>query len=110
MIIMDKSVLEKRIHDKAEERADRYFREFNNFFHEHSELVNELVLTNSKEKIYFKTDAYGDGNGMFDRQKILNKYTNWQDIRNELVKKYEKEETDNILDKLDSIDYLLEGK
>ncbi|KZL35702.1 hypothetical protein [Secundilactobacillus collinoides] len=73
---MDKSILEKRIHTKAEERADGYFRGFNNFFREHSELVNELVLTNSKEKIYFKTDYYG-GNGMFDSQEILNKYTNW---------------------------------
>jgi len=29
---MDKSVLEKRIHDKAEERADKYFSEIRNFF------------------------------------------------------------------------------
>lgn len=106
---MDKSVLEKRIHDKAEERANKYFRVLNNFFREHSELVNKLALTNSKEKIYFKTDSYG-GNGMFDSQERLSEYTNWKDIRDELVQKYEKEETDNILSKLDSINYLLEAQ
>lgn len=108
---MDKSILEKRIHDKAEERADKYFNEISDFFHKHDELVNELVLkSNKKEKLYFKTDFYGDGDGLFDRQEILNKYTNWQDIRKKLVEKYEKEETDNILSKLDSINYLLEAQ
>jgi len=47
---------------------------------------------------------------MFDNQESLSKYTNWQDIHKKLVEKYEKEETDNILDKLDSINYLLEGE
>lgn len=104
---MDKSILEKRIHDKAEERADNYFNEIRGFFHKQDELVNKLALTNSKEKLYFKTDSYG-GHGMFDSQENLIKYTNWQDIRKKLVEKYEKEETDNILSKLDSINYLLE--
>ncbi|MCV3742547.1 hypothetical protein OF387_15035 [Lentilactobacillus hilgardii] len=107
---MDKSILEKRIHDQAEERADKYFEMIRLFFRDKDELVNKLALTNSKEKIYFKTDAYGDGNGMFDSQEWLSEYTNWQDIRKELVKKYEKEETDNILSKLDSINYLLEAQ
>ncbi len=106
---MDKSVLEKRIHDKAEERADKYFANIRLFFRAEGDLVNKLALTNSKEKIYFKTDSYG-GHGMFDSQESLSEYTNWQDIRDELVKKYEKEETDNILSKLDSINYLLEGE
>ena len=106
---MDKSILEKRIHAKAEERADKYFAMIRLFFRDEGELVNKLALTNSKEKIYFKTDSYG-GHGMFDSQENLSEYTNWQDIRKELVKKYEKEETDNILSKLESINYLLEGK
>lgn len=107
---MDKSVLEKHIHDKAEERADKYFENIRLFFSDEGALVNKLALTNNNEKVYFKTDSYGGRRGMFDNQDNLNEYTNWQDIRKELVEKYEKEETDNILDKLDSINYLLEDK
>ncbi|WP_156319415.1 hypothetical protein [Secundilactobacillus paracollinoides] len=107
--MMDKSVLEKRIHDKAEERADKYFETIRSFFGNERELVNKLALKpSSKEKMYFRTDHFGSG--IFDNQETLSKHTNWQDIRKELVEKYEKEETDNILDKLDSINYLLEGK
>ena len=107
---MDKSVLEKRIHDKAEERADEYFNTIRSFFRNESELVSRLVLKpSSTEKLYFRTD-YNSGSGIFDSQESLSEHTNWKDIRKELVEKYEKEETDNILDKLDSINYLLEEK
>jgi len=47
---------------------------------------------------------------MFDNQESLSEHTNWQEVRKSLVEKYEKEETDNILSKLDSINYLLEGE
>lgn len=113
---MDKSILEKRIHDKAEERADKYFEEVRSFFESHDELSyfnHEGLYMNSSDngtpKIYFKS-RYSDVNGIFDSQKELSKFTNWKDIRDELVKKYEKEETDNILSKLDSINYLLEDE
>ena len=106
---MDKSFLEKRIHDKAEERADNYFNEIRGFFHEHDELANELILTKTIENVYFLTSYFG-GSGMFDNQESLSEHTNWQDIRKKLVEKYEKEETDNILSKLNSINYLLEGE
>lgn len=109
---MDKSFLEKRIHDKAEERADKYFETIRSFFGSNGskrELANKLALKpSSKEKLYFRTDR--SGSGIFDNQESLSKHTNWQDIRKELVEKYEKEETDNILDKLDSINYLLGDK
>lgn len=106
---MDKSILEKRIHDKAEERVNKYFEGISEFFYQHKELVNELILINNKKKVYFKTDYHNVGSGIFDSQESLREHTNWQDIRKKLVEKYEKEETDNILDKLDSINYLLEN-
>lgn len=107
---MDKSILEKRIHDKAEERADKYFEEISSFFGEHEELVIyrlSLKPTDGESPKIFKSRYY-DGAGIFDSQENLSEYTNWQDIREKLVEKYEEEETDNILDKLDSINYLLE--
>lgn len=110
--MMDKSVLEKHIHDKAEERADKYFKEISEFFYQHDELVANgregLVLKPVAENrsLHFRS-PYND-DALFNSQDNLSKYTNWQDIRKELVEKYEKEETDNILDKLDSINYLLE--
>ena len=112
---MDKSILEKRIHDKAEERADEYFEEISDFFYQHKELVANgregLVLKPiAKNRSFHFRSPYSDDESLFNSQKNLSKYTNWKDIRKELVEKYEEEETDNILDKLDSINYLLEGK
>ena len=116
--MMNKSDLENHIHDKAEERVDKYFEEISEFFYQHKELVAEPVA-NGREGLVLKPIAenksihfrspYGD-DALFNSQDSLSKYTNWQDIRKELVEKYEKEETDNILSKLDSINYLLEGK
>jgi len=109
------SILEKRIHEKAEERANKYFEEIAEFFHQHEELVANgregLVLKPIAENksIKFRSPYRGD-EALFNSQDSLSKYTNWQDIRKELVEKYEKEETDNILSKLDSINYLLEGE
>lgn len=110
---MDKSVLEKRIHEKAEQRADKYFDEISEFFYQHEELVangrDGLVLKNivKNRTIRFRS-PFTDDESLFNSQDNLSKFTNWQDIRQELVEKYEKEETDNILDKLNSINYLLE--
>ncbi|MCX7511612.1 hypothetical protein OSJ94_10505 [Levilactobacillus brevis] len=112
---MDKSILEKRIHDKAEERANKYFKEISEFFYQHEELVANgregLVLKPIAENRSIKfRSPYRDDGSLFNSQDNLSKYTNWKDIRQELVEKYEKEETDNILSKLDSINYLLEGE
>ena len=113
---MDKSILEQRIHDKAEERADKYFKEISEFFYQHEELVTNrgegLVLKPIAENksIHFRSPDNNDDDALFNSQNTLSKYTNWQDIRKELVEKYEEEETDNILDKLDSINYLLEAQ
>ena len=111
---MDKSILEKRIHDKAEKRADEYFKEISGFFYQHEELVANgregLVLKPIAENMSIQfISPFSNDESLFNNQDTLSKYTNWQDIRKELVEKYEKEETDNILDKLDSINYLLEG-
>lgn len=103
--MMDKSILEKRIHDKAEERADKYFEEINNFFTQHQDL-RHLFLESGHESIALT--GYGDHSGLFNTQSNLSQYTNWEEFKKHLVSKYEKEETDNILDKLDSINYLLE--
>lgn len=46
---MDKSALEKHIHDKAEERADKYFETIRSFFRNESELVSKLVLKPSSK-------------------------------------------------------------
>lgn len=112
---MDKSILEQRIHDKAEKRADKYFEEIAEFFDQHEELVANgregLVLKPIAENrsIHFRA-PYSDDEALFNNQDNLSKYTNWQDIRKELVEQYEEEETDNILDKLESINYLLEDQ
>ena len=113
--MMDKSILEKRIHAKAEERADEYFKEISEFFYQHGELVANgregLVLKPIAENMSIKfISPFSNDESLFNNQDTLSKYTNWQDIRKELVEKYEKEETDNVLDKLNSIDYLLEEK
>lgn len=108
---MDKTILEKRIHERAEKRADKYFEEISEFFYQHEELVANgrkgLVLKPIAENksIGFRSPFRDES--LFNNQDNLSKYTNWQDIRKELVEKYEKEETDKVLSKLENINYLL---
>ena len=106
---MEKTYLEKRIHERAEKRADKYFDEISSLFESHDELVRyglSLKPTDGESPKIFRSRYY-DGAGIFDSQENLSEFTNWQDIRKELVKKYEKEETDEILSKLENINYLL---
>lgn len=43
-------------------------------------------------------------------EKLLNEYTNWPEIKKELLEKYEKEETDEILKRLSGISDFLDGQ
>ncbi|MCI1922614.1 MAG: hypothetical protein LKJ43_03055 [Lentilactobacillus buchneri] len=103
---MDKTFLEKRIHERAEKRADDYFGEIRSFFYQHTEL-GSLVLKPVKggKSIPFLTAYQSDA--LLNNQEGFEKFTNWKDIRKRLVEKYEKEETDEILSKLENINYLL---
>lgn len=103
---MDKTFLEKRIHERAEKRANKYFEEISYFFYQHTELGG-LVLkpVEGDESIPFINSYQSDA--LFNNQENFEKFTNWKDIKKELVEKYEKEETDEILSKLENINYLL---
>lgn len=50
-----------------------------------------------------------DVNGKVN-ESMLNEYTNWPEIKKELLKKYQDEETDNILEKLSGISDFLEER
>lgn len=50
-----------------------------------------------------------DVNGKLN-ESMLNEYTNWPEVREELFKKYQDEETDNILEKLSGISDFLEER
>lgn len=101
---MDKTYLEKRIHERAEKRADDYFEEIHEFFNQHKEL-RQLFLHFDHEAIALT--GYSDDLALFNTQSNLSKYTNWEELKKKLVSKYEKEETDKVLSKLENINYLL---
>ena len=101
---MDKTYLEKRIHEKAESRADDYFEEIHEFLNQHKDL-RHLFLEFGHENIALT--GYYDDLALFNSQSNLSKYTNWEELKKKLVSKYEKEETDKVLSKLENVNYLL---
>lgn len=108
--MMEKSILEKRIHEKAVERFDKDIRDFINFVG-HSELRNfSLGVVGYDSKIGLA--AQGCNWGIINtepypkHQEWLKEHTNFYEIKEQTIKKYEKEETDKILGKLENLDYL----
>ncbi|AZN76449.1 hypothetical protein CXB72_04550 [Lactobacillus acidophilus] len=53
----------------------------------------------------YSENALLNSNG---NEKYLNEYTNWPEIKEKLLKKYEKEETDKVLQKLSEISDFLD--
>ena len=75
---MDKTYLEKRIHERAEKRADDYFEEIHEFFNQHKEL-RQLFLHFDHETIALT--GYSDDLTLFNTQSNLSKYTNWEELK-----------------------------
>lgn len=103
---MDKTILEKRIKERAEERFDNEFREFVKYIYNHP-IGGRLKVKIGDSNIPIAN--FGRNYGLFNEEGIQNKHsdnTNLQLVKMSLLREYEKEETDEILKKLENLGYL----
>lgn len=100
------NVLQERIKERANER---FTREINLLFDNLSKneigqrlkIDGHYLISNSTEGQFFNRYAITD---------VCKKKTNIEDIKNELIERYIKEETDSILGKIEVLSDFLENK
>ena len=103
---MDKTFLEKRIEERAEERFEEELIAFTNFVVRHPigaeirvKMVDDYIPLANSGRNYGLVNANGLKNSSAEM-------TNLAEVKTRLIEKYVKEETDLILKKLTTIEYL----
>ena len=105
---MNKDWLEKRIEEKAKELTDKEYRKFINFN------ADNLFGRNLEIEIdgeYLPLVNYHCNYALFrdeQNENKNNKYTNYNEVYEEVFNINKKQLTDDLLSKLDSIQYLLD--
>lgn len=97
---MEKSILEKRIQEKAEEKYNSLLLEAKNFFY------SNLIM----RKLKFKIGDCGQYSLNNNMENVFDKITNINEVKKEIIQLLEQEETDNILSKLSVLEYYLKGE
>lgn len=103
---MEKTIIEKRIEEKAKDRFEKDLINAEQILKNHPILsslkIGELKLVSVNSCNYSKE--------FFNRchTELLEEKTNFNKIKENLIQKYIKEETDNLLAKLDNIKYLFD--
>ena len=103
---MDKTFLEKRIEERAEERFEEELIAFTNFVVRHPIGAEIRVKTVDD---YIPLANFGRNYGLVNATCLKNssaEMTNLAEVKARLIEKYVKEETDVILKKLTTIEYL----
>ena len=106
--MIDKTFLEKRIEEKSNERFEKEYREFVNFILNHP--IGRLLTVHIGDE-NIPISNFGGNYALFNEIQSENKrhiHTNYEEVKKQVVEKYKKEETDNLIEKLSSIHYLLQ--
>jgi hypothetical protein len=105
---MDKSTIEKRILEKAEERFSNLKNDVFKKVRENELLGSLKIFIDKDKKEYVRicgTGGYCPGTDLFNTDKLLEEKTNFKEVKEEIIKEYVKEETDILLEKLDALRY-----
>lgn len=103
---MEKTFLEKRIEEKAIELFEKDYRDFVEIVNRHP--VGKLLQIKVNEKQIPLTN-FGCNYGFFNNEQERNsrsKLTNYDEMKEQLIDRYIKEETDKVIDQLQNIGYL----
>src|SRR5699024_2711514 len=103
---MEKTFLEKRIEEKAIELFEKDYRDFVEIVNRHP--VGKLLKVNVNEE-QIPLTTIGRNYALFNTEQEQNsrsKLTNYDEVKELLIKKYIAEETDKIIEQLQSIGYL----
>lgn len=104
------NIIEKRIREKARQRFEA---EYKKMLAEISK--NEILkgLTFDKKPLYLGACVFSENcfmNGLDGKiSKTLEEHTNYNELKEKLIKKYEEEEQDKLLDKIEIIKEFLEN-
>lgn len=107
---MDKTMLEKRIEERAEKRFNDDLRNLINVVNTNAIGTKLTLLIDGKPISLAKPSNY---KGIINEKALdaeFAKHTNLKEVKEILIEQYIKEETDAILDKLTNIDYLFQNQ
>lgn len=105
---MEKTILEKRIEERAHERFNKDLKTLVDLIHHHP-IGGQLTVTIGDRNIPIAN--FGQNYGLLNGRGIHNQnseHTNLAIVKENLIEKYKKEETDEILNKLDGLNYLFD--
>lgn len=103
---MDKTFLEKRIRERAEEQFEKDYEHILNQIVHHP-IFGKLKIKQEDKDIPIAN--FGCNYGYFNgdqESNSRNKHTNFDQVKEKVIEEYIKEETDRILERIGQIDYL----
>jgi hypothetical protein len=104
---MEKTALDKRIHERAEERFNAEFKGLVDYLSSHPIFSRLQAALPDVGKISLVN--FGTNRGLLNATGLKNSNShvvNLAEVKEELLKKYIQEETDNLLKKLEGLEYL----
>lgn len=111
---MKKTILEKRIYERAEEKTKEEYSKFMSFL-KTNEFASKLSICIKKgetinDEIYIPLSRFGCNYSLFNDECLKNKFstdhTTLENVYNEILEENIRKETDNILRRLEDINYL----
>ena len=105
---VDKTFLEKRIENKAREEFEKEWNSFVDKMYRHP-IFKHITIKINEEDIPLAT--LGINFGVFNQEQDKNprnKFLNFEDVKEKVIQEKIKEKTDELLNKLSSVNYLFE--
>lgn len=105
---VDKTFLEKRIENKAREEFEKEWNSFVDEMYRHPIFKHITIKINEKD---IPLATFGINFGVFNQEQDKNprnKFLNFEDVKEKVIQEKIKEKTDELLNKLSSVNYLFE--
>lgn len=105
---MDKTFLEKRIENKARKEFEKEWNGFVDQMYHHPIFKHITIKINEKD---IPLATFGVNFGVFNQEQDKNprnKFLNFEEVKEKVIQEKIKKETDELLDRLSSVNYLFE--
>ena len=105
---MDKTFLEKRIEEKAREEFKKEWNDFVEQMYRHPIFKHITIKIDGKD---IPLAGFGFNFGVFNQKQdenSINEFLNFEEVKEKVIQEKIKEKTDELLDRLSSVNYLFE--
>lgn len=105
---VDKTFLEKRIEEKARKEFEKEWNGFVDQMYHHPIFKHITIKINEKD---IPLATFGVNFGVFNQEQDKNprnKFLNFEEVKEKVIQEKIKKETDELLDRLSSVNYLFE--